>query len=48
MTLIFNSIAAGIFAGLYMVKLNFYRLMAFCKGKRAETSAPPDREPGEK
>ena len=47
-TLILYSIAAGIFVALYMVKLNFHRLMAFFKGKRAETTAPPDREAGEK
>ena len=46
-TLIFNSIAAAIFAALYMVKLNYHRLKAFFKGKRAETGTPPDRELGE-
>ena len=48
MTLIFNSIAAGIFACLYVIKLNWQRLMAFFKGKRGETKSAPEGEPIEK
>ena len=48
MTLVFNSIAAGVFACLYIVKLNWQRLMAFFKGKRGEAKGGPEREAIEK
>jgi hypothetical protein len=48
MTMVFNALAAALFAVAYYVKLNWLRVKAFFKGKRGEADSPPDGEPVEK
>ena len=48
MTLIFNTIEAAFLGTVYLVKLHWYRLKAFFKGKRGKADNPPDGAPIEK